>query len=84
MAKKVAKIKSMEETLWDTANKLRGSVEPSEYKHVMLSLLFLKYASDRFTERYNQLVSEGKQAFVDNEGYFYTKQNPKTYCRRAY
>lgn len=70
MAKKVAKIKSMEETLWDTANKLRGSVEPSEYKHVVLSLIFLKYASDRFTERYNQLINEGKQAFVDNEVFY--------------
>lgn len=70
MAKKVAKVKSMEETLWDTANKLRGSVEPSEYKHVVLSLIFLKYASDRFTERYNQLVSEGKEAFVDNEVFY--------------
>lgn len=70
MAKKVVKAKSMEETLWDTANKLRGSVEPSEYKHVVLSLIFLKYASDRFTERYNQLVAEGKEAFVDNEVFY--------------
>ena len=34
--------KSIEETLWDTANKLRGSIESSEYKHVVLSLIFLK------------------------------------------
>jgi len=47
MAKKVIKEKSTEETLWDSANKLRGSVEPSEYKHVVLSLIFLKYANDR-------------------------------------
>ena len=73
MAKKVAKIKSMEETLWDTANKLRGSVEPSEYKHVMLSLLFLKYASDRFMERCNELLAEGKEAFVDNEAFYNAK-----------
>ena len=43
MAKKQSKIKSIEETLWESANKLRGSVEPSEYKHVVLSLIFLKY-----------------------------------------
>lgn len=73
MANKIAKEKSMEETLWDTANKLRGSVEPSEYKHVVLSLIFLKYASDRFTERYNQLVAEGKEAFVDNEVFYNAK-----------
>ncbi len=43
MAKKAAKKKvtSLEETLWDTANKLRGSVESSEYKHIVLSLIFL-------------------------------------------
>lgn len=34
--------KSFEETLWDTANKLRGSVESSDYKHVVLSLIFRK------------------------------------------
>ena len=43
--------KSFEETLWDTANKLRGSVESSEYKHVVLSLIFLKFVSDKFEER---------------------------------
>jgi type I restriction enzyme M protein len=38
MAKKAAskKQKSFEETLWDSANKLRGSVESSEYKHIVL------------------------------------------------
>ena len=39
MAKKILKEKSIEETLWESANKLRGSVEPSEYKHVVLSLI---------------------------------------------
>ena len=51
---KVAKAKqekSMEAALWESANKLRGAVEPSEYKHVVLSLIFLKYASDKFEER---------------------------------
>ena len=37
---------SMEEALWKSADKLRGSVEPAEYKHVVLSLFFLKFASD--------------------------------------
>lgn len=39
---------NFEQTLWDTANKLRGSVESSEYKHVVLSLIFLKFISDKF------------------------------------
>ena len=50
---KTAKIKKeipMEEALWKSADKLRGSVEPSEYKHVVLSLFFLKFASDKFKE----------------------------------
>lgn len=69
MAKKAAaapkKQKSMEETLWDSANKLRGSVEPSEYKHVVLSLIFLKFISDTFEERRQELIDEGKEAYVD-------------------
>ena len=40
MAKKQIKSKTIEETLWESANKLRGSVEPSEYKYVVLSLTF--------------------------------------------
>ena len=39
---------TMEEALWKSADKLRGSVEPAEYKHVVLSLFFLKFASDKF------------------------------------
>ncbi len=65
---KVAKAKqekSMEAALWESANKLRGAVEPSEYKHVVLSLIFLKYASDKFEERRQELIDEGKEAYVD-------------------
>lgn len=68
------KNKSFEETLWDSANKLRGSVEPSEYKHVVLSLIFLKFASDKFEERRQELISEGKEAYVEMVE-FYTMKN---------
>lgn len=74
MAKKQQKEKSIEETLWESANKLRGSVEPSEYKHVVLSLIFLKYAYDRFVERRNELIADGKGAFVD-QPVFYNAKN---------
>ena len=77
MAKKAAapkKQKSMEETLWDSANKLRGSVEPSEYKHVVLSLIFLKFISDTFEERRAELLAEGKEDYVDMVE-FYTMKN---------
>jgi type I restriction enzyme M protein len=64
MAKKV-QTKSTEEILWDSANKLRGSVEPSEYKHVVLSLIFLKFANDKFLKRRQELINEHKQDFLE-------------------
>ncbi|MDO5570187.1 MAG: class I SAM-dependent DNA methyltransferase [Bacteroidales bacterium] len=71
---KQQKDKSIEETLWESANKLRGSVEPSEYKHVVLSLIFLKYANDRFEERRAELIADGKEAFVE-QAVFYNAKN---------
>lgn len=65
---------SMEESLWRSADKLRGSVEPSEYKHVVLSLIFLKYASDRFEEQRKKIIAEGHEKFVDMKA-FYTQDN---------
>lgn len=57
--KQVAKpVKSLEQRLWDTADALRGNQEPSEYKHVVLGLVFLKYISDRFTERRAAIEAE--------------------------
>ncbi len=55
------------ETLWDSANKLRGSVEAAEYKHVVLSLIFLKFASDNFVERREAIIAEGQDAFIPRE-----------------
>jgi type I restriction enzyme M protein len=49
--------KSLEATLWDAADKLRGNLEASEYKHVVLGLVFLKYVSDAFTARRLELES---------------------------
>jgi type I restriction enzyme M protein len=66
--------KGFEESLWDSANRLRGSVESSEYKHVVLSLIFLKFVSDKFEERKAALIAEGKQAYTDMVE-FYTMQN---------
>ena len=65
MAKAKKKQKSMEEALWDSANKLRGTVEPSEYKHVVLGLIFLKFASDKFEERRQELIEEGKEKYLE-------------------
>lgn len=64
MAKK-AKEKPIEVSLWESANKLRGSVEPSEYKHVVLGLIFLKFVSDKFEEHRAKLIADGKEKYVE-------------------
>jgi len=46
------------ESLWQTADKLRGSIDSAEYKHVVLGLLFLKYISDAFEDRRTALATE--------------------------
>nr|VVV04199.1 Type I restriction enzyme EcoKI M protein [Aliivibrio wodanis] len=73
-ATKAKQSKGFEETLWDTANQLRGSVESSEYKHVVLSLVFLKFVSDKFEKRRQQLIDNGQDAFVEMEA-FYQQDN---------
>ena len=56
-ARKVA-TKTLEQKLWDAADALRGNQEPSEYKHVVLGLVFLKYISDRFEGRRREIEAE--------------------------
>lgn len=72
--KKEEKVVSIEVALWNSANKLRGSVEASEYKHVVLPLLFLKYANEKYEIQRDKLISEGMEAFL-NEDYAYLKDN---------
>lgn len=77
MAKKPAvkkKEKSFEETLWDAANKLRGSVESSEYKHIVLSLIFLKFVSDTFENQRKKLIDAGLEKHIEMVA-AYTKDN---------
>jgi type I restriction enzyme M protein len=47
-----------EATLWAAADKLRNNMDAAEYKHVVLGLIFLKYISDAFDERRNQILAE--------------------------
>ena len=61
IAKKATQAKSLEQRLWDAADALRGNQEPSEYKHVVLGLVFLKYISDRFEARRKDLATELEQ-----------------------
>ena len=71
MAKKEIGI---EESLWNAADKLRGSVETSQYKHVVLSLIFLKNVSDKFEKQRQTLIAEGKEKYIDKP-VFYNKDN---------
>ena len=47
-----------EAKLWAAADKLRGNMEPSDYKHVALGLIFLKYISDAFEAKREDLIRE--------------------------
>jgi len=67
------KQKSIEESLWDSANKLRGTVESSEYKHVVLGLIFLKFASDKFEERKRELVAAGQEKYLEMKEFYNMK-----------
>ena len=48
-----------EKDLWDSANKMRGSMDASVYKHVVLPIVFLKYISDSFEAVHASLTEEG-------------------------
>ena len=70
MAKKEIKEKSIELALWESANKLRGSVESAEYKHVVLGLIFLKFASDKFEEHRKKLIADGKEKYIEMPDFY--------------
>ena len=67
---KEVKEKAIEVTLWEAANKLRGSVEPAEYKHVVLGLIFLKFASDKFEAHRAKLMAEGKEKYIEMPDFY--------------
>ncbi len=58
-----------EAELFKAADKLRGNMEPSDYKHVALGLIFLKYISDAFEAKYNALLAEDALAAEDKDEY---------------
>ena len=53
-------LKSLETKLWSAADKMRGVVSVAEYKFIVLGLIFLKYISDSFEDKYEALVEEGE------------------------
>jgi type I restriction enzyme M protein len=59
----------LEAKLWAAADKLRGNMEPSDYKHIALGLIFLKYISDAFEAKHEELLAEDLADAEDPEEY---------------
>lgn len=58
-----------ENNLWAMADKLRGNIQPSDYKDIVLGLIFLKYISDSFEAKYQELLDEGEGNEEDRDEY---------------
>lgn len=67
MAEKNTSNIGFEKQIWDAACVLRGNIDASEYKSVVLGLIFLKYISDRFEAKYRELDDEG-EGFEEDQG----------------
>src|SRR5215216_3413438 len=57
---------SFEEKLWETAEQLRGKVEVSSYKYIATGLMFLKFISERYNFRRNEIEQETRNPKSDN------------------
>ena len=82
MAEKTTADIGFEKQIWDAACVLRGNMDASEYKNVVLGLIFLKYISDRFEEKHRELVAEGDGCEEDideytSEGIFFVPQGAR-------
>lgn len=71
MAEKNTADIGFENEIWEAACVLRGNMDASEYKNVILGLIFLKYISDSFETRYQELVTEGDGFEEDRDEYTY-------------
>lgn len=60
-----------EKQIWDAACVLRGNMDASEYKSVVLGLIFLKYISDSFEAKYQELLAAGEGDEEDRDEYTY-------------
>ena len=70
MAKKSTADVGFEKLIWQAACKMRGNLDASEYRSVVLGLVFLKFVSDRFQERYDELVEAGDGEEEDEDPYW--------------
>jgi type I restriction enzyme M protein len=60
-------LSSLEKKLWNAADKLRSTLDAAQYKHTVLGLVFLKYVSDSFKIRQDELTAQ----FTDPENDYY-------------
>uniref|UniRef100_UPI0035B39AA3 type I restriction-modification system subunit M n=2 Tax=Micromonospora aurantiaca (nom. illeg.) TaxID=47850 RepID=UPI0035B39AA3 len=73
--------KQIQDILWKAADKLRGSMDAAQYKEFVLGLVFLKYVSDAFAERRDQIadslsdIPENRRAEFLDERDEYTSAN---------
>ncbi|BCJ05006.1 DNA methyltransferase [Pseudomonas sp. RtIB026] len=67
-------LQDLEKTLWATADKLRANMDAAEYKHIVLGLIFLKYISDSFAGRRDEL----ERRFADaTDDYYLNSDDPE-------
>lgn len=71
MAKKATNTTSLgfEEKIWQAADTLRGNLSASEYEGVVLGLIFLKYISDKFEAKYQELLNDEYADEEDKDEY---------------
>ena len=78
-------MQEIEKTLWAAADKMIGGLSVTNYKFVVLGLIFLKYISDTFEEKYNDLVKEGygleedRDAYMEDNIFFVPEQSRWSY-----
>lgn len=75
MVAKVKQEESIEIALWKSADKLRKNIDAAEYKHVVLGLVFLKYISDSFEEKHNELLNQIKDGADPEDKDEYSAEN---------
>ena len=77
-----SELKKLENKLWSAADKMRGAVSVSNYKFIVLGLIFLKYISDSFEDKYKELLEEGEGLEEERDCYiaeniFYVPQKAR-------
>ena len=72
----------LKDILWKAADKLRGSMDAAEYKHFVLGLIFLKYASDSFDERRNEIAKELEAEGITGDRQLGLLEDPDEYARK--